>query len=232
MTLDLSREVGALLDRLAEERETGAVVVTGAGDIFCAGGDVKIGFLAGDDPRGPALARLMRFIGGFAGITHRRGYPKPLIAAVNGAAIGGGFELCLACDLVVAEEHAIFSLPEVRAGRLAGSGGAMRLPQRIPRVVAHEMILTGEAITAPRALELGLVNRVVARGAAATESVALARRILESPPDAVRAATRLMRAAAELAEDELWRRNDDAVAELIRVRDGDGAPSRSPDGRP
>src|SRR5215207_2059571 len=142
----------ALVDALqsaASDPDVRTVIVTGAGEkIFCAGMDLKA-FAAGAD---------MSSVG--AGLRLLAECPKPVIAAVNGQALAGGFEVMMRCDLVVAADHARFGLPEVKRG-LVAAGGGTRLPRRIPLQIALELGLTGEPMSAQRALELGVVNRVV-----------------------------------------------------------------------
>ena len=133
------------------------LILTGAGGTFSAGMDLK-GFLAGDSP---AVAGR-----GFGGIAERPP-AKPVIAAVEGYALAGGFELALSCDLIVASETAKFGLPEVRRGLVAGAGGLLRLPRRIPYHLAMEIALTGEHFTAARLHQAGLVNRLTGTGQAA-----------------------------------------------------------------
>jgi enoyl-CoA hydratase/carnithine racemase len=136
----------------AADPELWVAILTGAGDrAFSAGNDLKYTALHGV-PRMPA--------GGFGGIVTRELW-KPLIAAVNGFALGGGLEIALACDIIVAAEHARLGLPEPRVGLMAAAGGVHRLPRHIPLKVAMGMILTGRPVTAPEALRLGLVNEVV-----------------------------------------------------------------------
>lgn len=158
------------------------VLLTGAGDrVFCAGMDLK----ARDDQR-----RLPPGSPGLEVLTSRC-YPKPVIAAVNGSAMGGGFELALAADLVVAAEHATFGVPEVQRG-LVGAGCSTRLAARLPPAVAYEMTLTGDPVTATRALELGLVNEVVPGNQLLERALALARRIARNAPLAVRVTKQLV----------------------------------------
>src|SRR4029077_21278274 len=126
-------------------------------------------FVAGDDAVIPGR--------GFGGIAER-GPEKPIIAAVEGAALAGGCELALACDLIVASESARFGLPEVTRGLVASAGGLMRLPSRIPRAIAMELALTGEPISARRAFEVGLVNHVVEDGRALEAAIGMAQRII------------------------------------------------------
>jgi crotonobetainyl-CoA hydratase len=144
-------------------------------------------------------------MGGFAGLTTRFDLTKPVIAAVNGLALGGGFEIVLACDLVVAAEHAQFGLPEPKVGLFAAAGGAQRLPRQIPLKVAMGMMLTGEPIGAARALELGLVNEVVPAADVAGAAARWAEKICACAPLSVRA-------TKQAALDGLDRPLRDAVA--------------------
>jgi enoyl-CoA hydratase/crotonobetainyl-CoA hydratase len=174
----------ALCDALAAavaDPDVRTIVVMGAGEkIFCAGMDLKA-FAAGEDiaPVGRAFVAL-------------RECPKPIIAAVNGAALAGGFEVMMGADLVVAAEHARFGIPEVKRG-LVAAGGGTRLPTRIPLQVALEMGLTGEPVSAARALELGLINRVVPADQVLDTALGLAALINANGPLAVQATKLLMR---------------------------------------
>jgi crotonobetainyl-CoA hydratase len=187
VNLAVTLGLGDALEQAERDREIWAVVVTGAGDqAFCAGADLKA-VARGENlsPEDPERASW-----GFAGyVSHH--VSKPTIAAVNGFALGGGTEIALASDLVVAAENASFGLPEVRRGILAGAGGLFRLPAQIPKKVAMEMILTGEPITARRAFELGLVNRVVPQDRVVDTALDLARRITANAPLAVQASKRI-----------------------------------------
>jgi enoyl-CoA hydratase len=152
------------------------VVLTGAGDrVFCAGMDLKA---QGDErvppPGSPGLEVFMN-----------RLYPKPVIAAVNGTAMGGGFELVMVADLAVAADHVSFGVPEVKRG-LVGAGCSTRTAARVPPAIAYEMTLTGDPITAQRALELGLVNAVVPKEQVLDAALALAERVAANAPIAVR----------------------------------------------
>lgn len=131
---------------------------------------------------------------GFGGLTESE-QAKPLIAAVEGFAMGGGFELALACDLIVAAEDARFGLPEVKRGLIAAGGGVIRLPKRIPHHLAMELLLTGEPVDGRRAGELGLANRVTGTGQAVTEALRLAERLTENAPLALATVKRVVRAA-------------------------------------
>jgi len=207
MNPELSRAMEAALDDVEHDRSVGAVVITGTGPIFCAGADLKV-VASGrggeiDTPNG-----------GFGGLV-RRDFPKPVIAAVNGPALAGGFELVLACDLVVAADTASFGLPEVKRGLLAAGGGPIRLAKRVPLATALEIVMTGDQIPAARAYELGLVNRVVAADAVVDEAVALAERIDENSPTAVRVGRRLLRDAVDLSEEQGWARTYELVPEVF-----------------
>ncbi len=165
-----------------------AGIVTGAGDrFFCAGWDLKAA-AAGEPVDADHGA------GGFAGLTELHGRSKPVIAAVNGIAAGGGFELVLAADLVVAAEHAQFSLPEATLGIIPDSGGVLRLPRRLPRPLAIELLLTGRVLTAAEALDHGLVNAVVAADQLLPDAQALATRIVAAAPLAVAAILEVLEA--------------------------------------
>ncbi len=186
------------IESLEADDDIWVLVITGAGDrSFCAGADLKE-IAAGAPKIDPAAPQ--RDYGGFAGITGRR-FIKPVIAAVNGAALGGGTEICMACDLVVADEHATFGLPEVRRGLFAGAMGLERLPRRVPPAIAMELILTGQAIDAARALQLGLINRVVPRGSCVAAAVQLAEVICEGAPLAIRYSKAVARASFSMGED-------------------------------
>lgn len=208
----VSTAMAAALDELAEDPEAWVVVLTGAGDkAFSAGMDLKA-FAAGE---GDAIIGVR---GGFGGIA-RRDFPKPLIAAVNGSALAGGLEVMLACDLVVAADHATFGIPEAKRGLLAAGGGLVRLPKRLPPAVALELALTGDPMDAERAFALGLVNRVVPRAQLMDEALALAERIADNAPLAVRHSKQVMRRAADLPEAEAWKVNDEAVGIVFSSAD-------------
>ena len=178
--------MSAALDELAEDPDCWVVVITGSGDkAFSAGMDLKA-FSSGEG------GDIMGASGGFGGIT-QRDFPKPIIAAVNGSALAGGFEIMLSCDLVVAAEHATFGIPEAKRGLIAGAGGLIRMPKRLPMAVALELAMTGDPIDAERAYALGLVNRVVPADALLDEAMALAERIAANAPLAVRYSKSVMK---------------------------------------
>jgi enoyl-CoA hydratase len=201
--------LGDALDACESDDDVWVVVLTGAGDkAFSAGMDLKA-FAAGEFPITDK---------GFGGIT-QRDFPKPLIAAANGAALAGGFEILISCDMVVAAEHAKFGIPEASRGLIAGGGGLIRLPKRIPLAVAYEMALTAEPIDAQRAYELGLVNRVVAGENVLDEAVALAERIAKNAPLAVRTSKDVMKRSRELSEEQCWQLNTEAFGIIGRSAD-------------
>jgi enoyl-CoA hydratase/carnithine racemase len=173
-------ELAEVFDDFGSDRDLWVAIITGAGDrAFSAGNDLKYQASGGDRSSQPAA--------GFGGLTSRYDLTKPVIAAVNGVAMGGGFEIALACDLIIAAENAVFALPEVRVGLAALAGGLHRLPRTIGPKQALGMILTGRRVSAAEGLQLGFVNEVVPAG----EALAAARRwaalILEASPMSVRA---------------------------------------------
>jgi enoyl-CoA hydratase len=201
--------LGVALDACEVDDDVWVVVLTGAGDkAFSAGMDLKA-FAAGEFPITEK---------GFGGIT-QRDFPKPLIAAANGAALAGGFEILISCDMVVAAEHAKFGIPEASRGLVAGGGGLIRLPKLIPLAVAYEMALTADPIDAQRAYELGLVNRVVPGEAVLDEAIALAERIAKNAPLAVRTSKDVMKKARELTEAQCWDLNTEAFGMIGRSAD-------------
>jgi enoyl-CoA hydratase/carnithine racemase len=208
----VSRAMSTIMDELAEDGECWVVVITGSGDkAFSAGMDLKA-FARGEGAEITAAA------GGFAGLT-TRDFPKPIIAAVNGSALAGGFEIMLSCDLVVAADHAMFGIPEAKRGLIAGAGGLIRMPKRLPMAVALEMAMTGEPIDAARAHALGLVNRVVPAASLLDEALALAGTIAASAPLAVRYSKSVMKQSAEVPESEGWKINAAAVGVVFSSSD-------------
>ncbi|WP_232678317.1 crotonase/enoyl-CoA hydratase family protein [Nocardioides sp. R-C-SC26] len=191
---DVARGLAAAADELDGNDELRVGVLTGAGGTFCSGMDLK-GFLTGDLP----------FVEdrGFGGITQRPPR-KPLIAAVEGWAVAGGFELLLACDMVVAADDAHLGVPEVKRALVAGAGAALLLPQRIPPAIAMELLLTGDPITAQRAAELGLVNRIAPSGAALDGALELAATVAANGPLAVAVTKQVARSASDWSSEEGW----------------------------
>ena len=208
----VSTAMAQALDELAEDPDAWVVVLTGSGDkAFSAGMDLKA-FASGEG------GSIIGASGGFGGITKRQ-FAKPIIAAVNGSALAGGFEIMLSCDLVVAADHVTFGIPEAKRGLIAGAGGLIRLPKRLPMAVALEMALTGDPIDAERALALGLLNRVVPSDRLMDETLALADRIAQNAPLSVRYSKDVVRRAAELTEAEGWAINDEAVGVVFASAD-------------
>ncbi|MEU2713214.1 crotonase/enoyl-CoA hydratase family protein [Streptomyces sp. NPDC007205] len=186
--------LSAALDQLEADPGLRVGVLTGAGGTFSAGMDLKAA-LAGESPETPGR--------GFGGLTRAR-TTKPLIAAVEGWAMGGGFELALGCDLVIAAGDARFGLPEVGRGLIAAGGGVIRLPKRIPYHLAMELLLTGEPVTGERAGRLGIANRVVPSGRTVETALQLAERIAQNAPLALAAVKELVRAADGTPEEEAF----------------------------
>lgn len=185
----VSIALGDALEEAQNDPDVWVVVVTGSGDrSFCAGADLKA------LSRGENIGHPDHPKWGFAGYV-RHFIDKPTIAAVNGTALGGGTELALASDLVVAGESAKFGLPEVKRGLIAGAGGVFRIVEQIPRKVAMQMMLTGEPISAADAQRWGLVNEVVPDGTVLDAALALAERITVNAPLAVQASKRVARGA-------------------------------------
>lgn len=174
-----SDEMEGVWNEFAARDDLWLGIITGAGDkAFCAGNDLKI---QAAGKRGP------RPHSGSGGLTSRFDMHKPLIAAVNGYAMGGGFEIALACDLIIAAENAVFALPEPKVGMIAGAGGVHRLPRTIPLKQAMGIILTGRRVTAEEGYRLGFVTEVVPQGEALNAAMRWANQILECSPMAIRA---------------------------------------------
>ena len=179
------RELATAFDRYAADAELRVAILTGAGDrAFCVGSDLRARVATNADDH-PAT--------GFAGLTHRFDLLKPVIAAVNGLALGGGAEIVVACDLAVAADHAEFSLPEPRVGLAAlGGGGLQRLARQLPLKQAMELVLTGRRIKAEEAKRIGLINDVVPKAELRARMRAMAQSILEGAPLAVEASKQVM----------------------------------------
>ena len=174
-----NQELAEVFDDFAQDPEQWVAIITGAGDrAFSAGNDLKYQ-ASGGKMGGPAT--------GFAGLTQRFDNVKPVIAAVNGLAMGGGFEIALACDLIVAAENAVFALPEPRVGLAALAGGIHRLPREIGMKQAMGMLLTGRRVSALEGQSLGFVNEVAPEGQALSVAKRWAEQILECAPLSVRA---------------------------------------------
>jgi len=198
--------IAAALDRLDADDALRVGVLAGAGKGFCAGMDLKA-FVAGEKPT--VAGR------GFAGIVQRAS-AKPLIAAVEGFAVAGGFEIALACDLIVAARGARFGIPEVKRGLVAAGGALLRLPRRIPYHLAMELALTGDFVDAERAHEVGLVSRLVEPGDAVEGALELAATIAANGPLALAASKRIVVEAPSWPADELWQRQA-AISDPVRA---------------
>ncbi len=221
----VSKAMSTTMDELAEDDSCWVVVITGSGEkAFSAGMDLKA-FSSGEG------GDIIGASGGFGGLT-QRDFPKPIIAAVNGSALAGGFEIMLSCDLVVAAEHATFGIPEAKRGLIAGAGGLIRMPKRLPMAVALELAMTGDPIDAGRAHALGLVNKVVPAAALLDEAVALAERIAANAPLAVRWSKSVMKRAAEVPEEEGWAINAEAVGVVFTSADAMEGPIAFAEKRP
>lgn len=193
-TLAISQAMVEAIDQINDDPAIRAVILTGAGGHFCAGMDLK-GFLKGELPRIDGR--------GFAGLTEAPPR-KPLIAAVEGYALGGGFELALACDLIVASQSARFGLPEVRRGLVARAGGVLRLPRQMPYRKALELLMTGRFLEPEEAERLGLINKVVAEGDALAAARDLAEEIAANGPLAVAAVKEIVTRAPDWPAEEMF----------------------------
>jgi crotonobetainyl-CoA hydratase len=210
----LATGLGTALEELANDPLLRVGVITGNGRAFCAGMDLKA-FAAGEsvDPIGHPEW-------GFGGIVEHF-VDKPLIAAVNGAAYGGGAEIALACDLIVADEEARFALPEVTRGLFAAAGGVIRLSRQLPQKVALELILTGRPLTARDAAGWGLVNRVAPAGTSLEVALALAHEIAANAPLGVQASKRLVHETATLSswDHDTWALNQKEMDAVFSSED-------------
>jgi len=206
---DVAQGLAAALDRLDGETGLSVGVLTGAGGTFSSGMDLK-GFLRGESPVVEG-----RGLGGLTEAPPR----KPLIAAVEGWALAGGFEMVLACDLVVAARDAKFGLPEVKRSLVAGAGGLLRLPQRLPYHLAMELALTGDPLTADVAHQHGLVNRLVESGSALDGALELAAAVAANGPLALAATKEIMRRSLDWTEEEGWKQQMDIMAPVFGSED-------------
>jgi enoyl-CoA hydratase len=205
----VAQGIAGALDELDADKSVAAYVLTGAGGNFCAGMDLK-GFLTGDSPIAEGR--------GFGGIAERPP-TKPIIAAVEGYALAGGCEIALSCDMIVASSEAKFGLPEVTRGLVAGAGGLLRLPARIPYHAAMEIALTGDHFPASRLAELGLVNRVTAPGEALSTALALAARIAENAPLALAATKRVIVESRDWPSAEQFARQGEIINPVFVSKD-------------
>lgn len=204
----LSEGVAAALDRLDAEDGLRVGIITGAGGTFCSGMDLKA-FLQGEVPAVKGR--------GFAGLTEAPP-KKPLIAAVDGYALAGGFEIMLSCDLVVANKDAKFGIPEAKRGLAAAAGGLVRLPRQIAPRLAMELALTGDFITAGRAYEMGLINRVTDEPAL-DAALELAASITANGPLAVARSKQVMVESRGWSESEMWAKQGEVLGNLFASED-------------
>ena len=208
MTKAAAEGIAAAMDRLDSDDNLRVGILTGAGGTFCSGMDLK-GFLRGESPSVEGR--------GFGGVVQQPP-EKPLIAAVEGYALAGGLELMIACDLVVASAAAKFGIPEVKRGLVAAAGGVMMLPDQIPERIAMELALTGDFIDAPRAYELGLINRVT-DGDALAGAKALAARIVANGPLAVKVSKQVIKQSRGWPMDERYKRQTQLIAPVFVSED-------------
>jgi enoyl-CoA hydratase len=206
---EVAVQVASALDLLDSDPTLSVGVLTGAGGTFSAGMDLKA-FANGQTPILPGR--------GFGGVTQAV-VRKPLIAAVEGWALGGGFEMALGCDLIVAAEDAKFGLPEVKRGLIAGEGGVIRLPQRIPYHVALKVLLTGEPLSAVDAKQYGLVSELTASGAALQTAQELAVRIAANAPLALARVKEVLRETQGLNDADAFARQSEKAHSLIDSED-------------
>ncbi len=202
---ETSLAIADAMDLLDRDPALSIGILTGTGDHFCAGMDLKA-FVAGE--------RVELEGRGLGGLTQTPP-SKPLIAAIEGYALAGGFEIALACDMIVASKTATFGLPEAKRGLIAGSGGLVRLPERMPRQIAMECALTARMIDATEAERWGLINRMCAPGAALETAKTLAREIAENAPLSLAATKEIITNAARWSQDQVWERQNEILERVI-----------------
>ncbi|HEY4066064.1 MAG TPA: enoyl-CoA hydratase-related protein [Burkholderiaceae bacterium] len=218
VSVALTQALAAHVKTIEADPTIRVAILTGAGtQAFCAGADLK------EMSTGATPLQRSTPDGGFAGFVFAP-RSKLWIAAVNGAAVAGGFELMLACDMAIASSTAIFGLPEVKRGLSATAGGIFRLPRRVPRGVALEMIATGEPIDAARALACGLVNRVVAPDQVLAEALRVATLVSQNAPLAVAESLSVARRADDLDEAALRELGRDVTARIHATEDAKEGP--------
>lgn len=209
VNMAVAKGVAAAMDELDSNDQLRVAILTGAGDTFCAGMDLKA-FVAGELPVLPGY--------GFAGLTEYRS-KKPLIAAVEGYALAGGFELAISCDLIVASAEARFGIPEVKRGLVAAAGGLVKLPRQIPPRIATELALTGDFISCQRAYELGLVNLIADPGTALDRANELAGKIAANGPLAVAASLKVLTASADWSSAEMFQKQNAITQPIFSSED-------------
>lgn len=219
-----SAQLEAAIDRLEQHDELRCGVLTHTGPVFCAGADLKA--IAQHGLTGIETER-----GGFGGLC-RRERAKPLVVALEGAAVGGGLELVLACDVVIATPAVRFAVPETRRGMVALSGGTFRLARAVGRAVALDLVMTGDELDATRAAQLGLVSRLVEPGTAVAVALAVAERIAANAPVAVRESRALTAAAFDHDDATLWSLASEAAARVLTTEDAKEGPRAFAEKRP
>ena len=205
----LAEGVAAAMDELDSNDDIRVAILTGAGGTFCSGMDLKA-FVSGETPTVEGR--------GFGGLTEKPP-AKPLIAAVEGYALAGGLELMISCDLIVAADTAKFGIPEVKRGLAAAAGGLVRLPRQVPPRLAMELALTGDFVSAGRAAEMGLINRVVPDGTALDAAKELAATICANGPLAVKVSKQVMAESADWSSDEMWEKQQALVMPVFTSED-------------
>jgi enoyl-CoA hydratase len=208
MNAAAAQGIADAMDRLDSDDSLRVAILTGAGATFCSGMDLK-GFLRGERPSVEGR--------GFGGITEK-GPVKPLIAAVEGYALAGGFELMISCDLVVANSRAKFGIPEAKRGLAAAAGGLVKLPAMIPPKIAMELALTGDFIDAQRAYDLGLVNRVT-DGPALDAALELAKSVTANGPVAVRVSKQVINESPGWSHEERWQKQGELMPQVFMSED-------------
>ncbi len=201
--------ISAAIDELESNNDLRVAIITGSGGTFCSGMDLKA-FVTGELPvvEGRGFAGLVEYL-----------VKKPVIAAVEGYALAGGFEVAISCDLIVVSEEAKFGIPEVKRGLAAAGGGLIKLPKQIPARIAMELALTGDFISAGRAYELGLVNQVVPAGTTLEAAKALAAKIAANGPLAVAASKQVVAKAQDWDSDDMFARQQKIVLPVLTSED-------------
>jgi enoyl-CoA hydratase/carnithine racemase len=214
-------ELEAIWQRIEADNEVRVVVLTGSGEkAFCAGADMKAG---GNTKTGVEYWEDAR-PGGFGGLTLRKSLHVPVIARVNGLAVGGGFELVLGCDIVIAAEHASFGLPEARVGRMPLDGGMIVLPRMIPQKIAMGMLMTGNRISAQQAESYGLVNEVVPTAGLDEAVDRWIAQILRCAPLSVKAIKESVKETSDLSVEEAQSKRLPSLIAALQSEDGDEGP--------
>ena len=205
----LAEGVAAAMDELDGNDELRVAILTGAGGTFCSGMDLKA-FVSGETPQIPGR--------GFAGLTESSP-KKPLIGAVEGYALAGGLELAISCDMLIAADNSMFGIPEAKRGLAAAAGGLLKLPRQIPSRIAMELALTGDFITAERAYELGLINKVVPAGTALDAAKELAAKIVANGPLAVAASKQVILEQGDWSQSEMFKKQNEIVTPIFTSED-------------